>query len=136
MPKGPSSHRSHRDDTYMSAPAPNSFEFDDIGVKTATNGPDATWRPSKWDSLCLSDCDMKMEGCETNCTDCLKQYIFKMCCCGLAHTQLMHEAYADTRGHHVHNGKNGNTSDHGHHGRHGHHGHHGRHGRHGPHEKN
>ena len=119
MAKGSSSHHDH---THTSAPVANSFEYSDVGVKTATNGPDADWRPSHRETLCLSDCDMKMEGCERSAADCLRQYIFKMCCCGLAHTQMMHAAYAETHAHHVHNGHDGQTAHRAHRAHHDHHG--------------
>ena len=93
--------------THTSAPEVNSFENDDGGVKTAYNGPNSNYREKHQETLCLSDCNMKIEGCERGAADCMKRYLLTMCCCGhnLAH---LHELYD-------HNGLDGKKIHHQHH---------------------
>jgi len=103
----------HHERTHTSAPAPNSFENGDVGVKTAYNGPNSDYREKHRETLCLSDCNMKIEGCEHSAADCMKRYILTLCCCGqnLAHLRELH----GLRDHNGHDGKKGHRPHHVHH---------------------
>jgi hypothetical protein len=103
----------------------NSYDSDDDDEygTTATNAAKSNYQADTGDSLrsriCLSDCDMKITGCESSATDCMRQCVFKLCCCGLPHMQPDY-LEANNR---QHDSTSDKTHD-GHHGRKGSHKHH------------